>query len=93
MKQVLLILALIILSSFTQSKNFCYVIVSQEFKDKWEYYQKGVVMLKTATDTSGNIVVSCALLNEFSEIFDTMQNLEFIWLAPEAFPVDSTDWD
>lgn len=91
MKNILTIITALMLCSFTETK-VCYVKVSQDFKDNYEYYKKGVNVLKTATDTSGNIVVSCNAMNEFPELFDTM-GIEIIWLSPNAFPLDTTNYE
>lgn len=87
---ILIFASFILLTSFTGIPNTCYVKVTPEFKDKYEYYKKGVNILKTATDTAGNIVVSCNAMNEFPELFDTM-DVNIIWLSPEAFPQEEVD--
>lgn len=93
MKHILFILAIIVLSSFMEDTKYCWVNVPDGFKDRHNYYKKGVNTLVVVVDTSGKEYVSCNSLNEFPELFDTLSNLKFEWLAPEAFPVDSTDWD
>lgn len=90
MRITILIASLMFLSFSPNNGNVCYVKVTPEFKAQYEYYKKGVNILKTATDTAGNIVVSCNAMNEFPELFDTME-VNIIWLSPQAFPQEEVD--
>jgi hypothetical protein len=90
---IIFLFLLLTLTAFSnpQPRGFAYLSVNASFRDCFEGYQSGPNVLRTATDTAGNIYVSSNALNEFPELFDTMGGYQIVWLPSEAFRVDSVD--
>lgn len=90
---ILLVCSSILLMSSTDGEKHCYIRLTESFKNEYSNYQSGVNVLIFVQDTEGYWCVSSNALNEFPEVFDTMQNIQLIWLAPEAFSVDTTNYE